>query len=132
MIIFQKQVIAINLPRGVATIHAQVTTSHERASVTKQEDRSTTVLLGTRETTKHVLLGPLCLALRELNEQVRNHRRDNVTRRDSVDADVVLAPFSGEVARKLDDGCLASVVSGANKALEYKLSDSCTSRIRKW
>lgn len=105
------------LPRGVTTVHAQVRASHERRGIGEQEDRCTTVLLGTRQTAKHILLGPLVAALRELNKQLLNHSGDDVTRGNSVDTDIVLAPFGSEVATKLDDGGLGGVVGGTDEAL---------------
>lgn len=106
-----------NLPCGVATVHAQVAASHETAGITEQENSGTTVLLGTRQTAEHVLLGPLVAALREINEQLLNHSRDDVARRDSVDTNVVRAPLSCQVPAKLDDGSLASIVGGTNETL---------------
>lgn len=101
----------------MTTVHAQVRASHERRGIRKEEDCCTTVLLGTRQTTEHVLFGPLIAALRELNKQLLNHGSDDVTRGDSVDTDIVLTPFGSEVATKLDDGSLGGVVGGTNKAL---------------
>jgi hypothetical protein len=101
----------------VATIHAEVATSHEAASIAKQEDCGATVLFWAGETAKHVLFGPLLTTLRELNKQVLNHGSDNVAWGDSVDANVIGTPFGSEVASKLDNCGLASVVCGANKTL---------------
>jgi hypothetical protein len=107
----------INLPCGVAAIHAQVTSSHEAASIAEKEDSGATVLFRPGETGKHVLLGPLVAAFGELDKQLLNHSGDNVARGDGVDADVVGAPFGSEVAGELDDSSFASVICGANKAL---------------
>lgn len=101
----------------MATIHAQVASSHETASIAKQKDSSATVLFRSGETTKHVLFGPLVAAFRVLDEQLLNHSGNNVTRGDGVDADVVGAPFGREVAGELEDSSLASIICGANKTL---------------
>lgn len=101
----------------MATIHAQVASSHEATSIAEQEDSSATVLFWSRETAKHVLFGPLVATFRELDEQLLNHSGNNVTRGDGVDADVVGAPFGSEVACELDDSSLASIICGANKTL---------------
>lgn len=101
----------------MATIHAQVASSHEAASIAEQEDSSATVLFRSGETTEHILFGPLVATFRELGEQLLNHSGNNVTWGDGVDADVVGAPFSSEVACKLEDSSLASVICGANKTL---------------
>ena len=101
----------------MATIHAQVASSHEAASITEQEDSSATVLFRSGETAKHVLFGPLVATFGELDEQLLNHSSNNVTRGDGVDADVICAPFGGEVACELEDSSLASVICGANKTL---------------
>lgn len=107
----------VELPSSVTTINAQVATSHKAASITEQEDSSTTVLLGTRQTAQHVLLGPLVASLGEVDEELLHHGGDDVARGDGVDTDVVLAPFGGEVAAELNDGCLAGVVGGADQSL---------------
>jgi hypothetical protein len=106
-----------HLPSGMPAIHAQVTSGHEAARITEQEDRSAAVLLRARQAAEHVLLGPLVTALRELDEQLLDHGGDDVAGRDGVDADVVLAPLGGEVAAQLDDGGLAGVVGGTNETL---------------
>lgn len=107
----------LHLPRSMATVNAQVTTSHEAASIAEQEDCSTTVLLRAGQTAQHVLLGPLVAALGELDEQLLDHLSDDVARGNGVDADVVLAPFSSQVAAQLDDGRFAGVVGGADQTL---------------
>lgn len=101
----------------MAAVHAQIAASHEAARVADQENRGTTVLSRTGQTTQHVLFGPLGAALRELEKQILDHLGDNVPRRDGVDADVVLAPFGGQVAAQLDDAGLGSVVRSADEAL---------------
>lgn len=101
----------------MATIHAEVTTSHEAASIAKQEDRGTTVLFRAGETTEHILLGPLLAALGELNEQLLNHSSNNIAWGDGVDADVVGSPFGSKIASKLENSGLAGVVGGANQSL---------------
>lgn len=107
----------------MATVHAQVATSHEAAGVAEQEDGCTTVLLWPGETTKHVLLRPLIAAIREVDEELLNHGSNDVSGRDGVDTNVVLAPLSGEVTAQLDDGGLTGVVGGANETLiELKVS----------
>lgn len=106
-----------SLPSGMATVNAQVAASHEAASIAEQEDGGTAVLLRAGQTAQHVLLGPLVAALGEVNEELLHHGGDDVAGGDGVDADVVLAPFGGEVAAELDDGCFARVVGGADEAL---------------
>lgn len=101
----------------MSTVNAQVTTSHEAASIAEQEDSRPAVLLRTGQTAQHVLLGPLVAALRELDEELLDHCGDDVAGGDGVDADVVLAPFGGEVAAELDDGGFAGVVCGTDEAL---------------
>lgn len=81
----------------MATVHAQVTPSHEAARITEQEHRGATVLLRAGKAAQHVLLGPLVAALGELDEQLFNHLGDDVARGNGVDADVVLAPLGGQV-----------------------------------
>ena len=82
----------------MATVNAQVTARHEAASIAEQEERGAAVLLWTRQTAQHVLLRPLVATLREVDEQLLDHGSDYVAWRDSVDANIVLAPFSGQVA----------------------------------
>ena len=102
----------------MATVHAQVATSHEAASITEQEDGCPAVLLRAGETAKHVFLWPLITAVGEVNEQLLYHRSDNVARRDGVDTNVVLPPLGGEIASELDDSSFAGIVGWANKTLE--------------
>lgn len=104
----------------MATVHAQITTSHETACIAEQEHRRTAVLLGTGQTAQHVLLGPLVAALGELDEQLLDHLRDDVARGNGVDADVVLAPFGSQVAAQLDDSGFTGVVGGADETLRKK------------
>lgn len=101
----------------MATIHSQVTSSHEAASIANQEDSGTTVLFRSGKTGKHVLLGPLVATFGKLEKELLNHGGDNVARGDGIHADVVGAPFRSEVAGELEDSCFASVICGANKTL---------------
>lgn len=111
----------VHLPRGVATIHAQVAASHEAAGIAEQEDRGATVLLWPGEAAQHVLLGPLVPAVGELDEQLLDHGGDDVAGGDGVDADVVGAPFGGEIAGELEDSGLAGIVCGTNQTLGEKV-----------
>lgn len=101
----------------MATIHAEIATSHEAACIAKQENSGATVLLRSGEAAKHVLLRPPFPTLGELDEQLLNHSGDNVARGDGVNSNVVGAPFGGEVASELNNSSLASIVGGANKTL---------------
>lgn len=105
------------LPSSMTTIHPQIASGHEAASITDQEDSGATVLLGTRQTAQHVLLRPLLAALRVLDKEFLDHLGDNIAGADGVDADVVLTPLGGQVAAQLEYGGLGSVVGGADEAL---------------
>jgi hypothetical protein len=98
-------------------VHAQIAAGHKAAGVADQENRSTTVLGRARQATQHVLLGPLGATLGKLDKQVLDHLGDNIARRNGVDADVVLAPFGGQVAAQLEDAGFGSVVGSADEAL---------------
>lgn len=106
----------------MATVHAQVATSHEAAGVAEQEHGGTAVLLRARQAAQHVLLGPLVAALGELDEELLDHSSHDVAGGDGVDTDVVLAPLGGEVAAQLDDSGLAGIVGGTNQTLRAKAS----------
>lgn len=110
----------LHLPRGMATVHAQVATSHEAARIAEQEHGGTAVLLRAGQTAQHVLLGPLVAALGELDEQLLDHLGDDVAWGNGVDADVVLAPLGSQVAAQLDDSGFAGVVGGADETLRKK------------
>ena len=110
-----------HLPSSVASIDSQIRAGHEAAGIADEEDASAAVLLGRAEAAEHVLGGPVGAALGELLEQLLDHGRDDVARRDGVDADAVRAPLGGQVAGELDDGGLAGVVGRADEAL-YGLS----------
>ena len=86
------------LPGCVTSVNAEITAGHEGAGVADEKDRSATVLLRGRQSTKHVLLGPLVAALGELHEQVLDHGGHDVAGGDGVDADSVLTPFHSEIA----------------------------------
>lgn len=101
----------------MATVNAQVAARHETAGIAEQEDGRAAVFFRAGQAAQHVLLGPLVAALGEVDEELLHHGRDDVAGRDGVDADVVLAPFGGEVAGELDDGCFAGVVGGTDQAL---------------
>lgn len=105
----------------MATVHAQITTSHETACIAEQEHCRTAVLLGTGQTAQHVLLGPLVAALGVLDEQLLDHLRDDVARGNGVDADVVLAPLGGQIPAQLDDSGFAGVVGGADETLREEV-----------
>lgn len=107
----------LQLPRSMATVHPQIASRHKAAGIADQKHSRATVFLGPRQATQHVLLGPFLAALGELHEQVLDHLRDDVAGADGVDADVVLAPFGGEVAAELDDGGFGGVVGWADEAL---------------
>lgn len=110
----------------MSTINPQIATRHKAACITKKEDSCTAVLVGRRQTTKHVLLGPFLTTFGELHEQVLHHGRHDVPRGDGVDADTVHAPFRGEVTGELEDGRFAGVVGRTDEALhavQNKVSD---------
>lgn len=83
------------LPRGVATVNAEIAASHEAAGIADQENSGPAVLLGLGETAKHVLLGPLVAALGVLDEQILDHLGHDVAGGDSVDADAIRTPLGG-------------------------------------
>ncbi len=94
----------------MATVDSQIRTRHEAARIAQEEHRRATVLVGVAETTEHVRIRPVLPPLRERVEEACRHGRDDVPRRDGVDADPVLAPFSGQVAGELDDSRLGRVI----------------------
>jgi hypothetical protein len=100
----------LSLPGSVATVNAQISTSHEAAGITDQKHTSATELVRQRQATEHVFLGPLLLAVGEVVEQVLQHLGHDVAGREGVDADAVGAPFGGEVASELDDGSFGGIV----------------------
>lgn len=94
----------------MSTVNSEVASRHEAASVTEQEYGSTAIFLGDTETLKHVLLGPLFLSLGVVVEQVQQHLSQDVSGRECVDADVILAPLSSQASGQLDNGSLGGVV----------------------
>ena len=64
----------------MTTVHAEVGTSHEAAAGAEEEDSCAPVLLWGGQTAKHVLLRPVLAALGVLDEQLFNHRGDDVAR----------------------------------------------------
>lgn len=106
----------------MTTVHAQVASGHEAASVAQKKDGGAPVLLRRGQASEHVLLGPLIAAIRELLEQLLYHGSDNIAGRDGVDTDVVLPPLRGKVTRKLNDSSFASVVGRAYETLCSRVS----------
>lgn len=113
------------LPGSVTAINADISTSHERRGVGDEEDSSTTELRRVRDAAKHVLASPLGLALGVDVEEVLKHLGLDVTGRDGVDTDTVLAPFSSKRATKLQDGGLGGIVN-----TRYELAMNKNMRLR--
>lgn len=98
-------------------VYPHIRPGHEAASITDQKHSRATVFFRRAEAAQHVLRRPVCPAVRILLEQLLDHGGDDVTWRDGVDADSVLAPFRREVARELEDAGFACVVGGTDQAL---------------
>lgn len=105
----------------MSAVNTEITPRHEAAGVAEQEYGSTAILLGDTESLKHVLLGPLLLSLGVIVKQVQQHLGQDVTGRECVDADTVLAPLGSQASGQLDNGSLGGVVC----------SLSCTGQIHK-
>ena len=110
-----------SLPRSMATIHSQIRPRHERTRITDQEHRRPSVLLRLRQTAQHVLRRPLFFSLWVLHEQFLHHCRHNVSGRDGVDANVVLAPFRRQVTCELHHTGFRRIVCRADEALARTL-----------
>lgn len=94
----------------MSTVNTKIASRHEAASVAEQEYGSTAIFLGDTESLKHVLLGPLFLSLGVVVEEVQQHLSQDVSRRECVDADAILAPLSSQASGKLDNGSLGGVI----------------------
>lgn len=94
----------------MTTVNAQVRSSHEAAGITDKEDGSTTELRRITDAAKHVLAGPLGLALGVDVEEVLEHLGLDVSGGEGVDTNAVLTPLGGQAARELEDGGLGGVV----------------------
>ena len=119
---FWFKLLLLSLPGSVATVNAQISTSHEAAGITDQKHTSATELVRQRQATEHVFLGPLLLAVGEVVEQVLQHLGHDVAGREGVDADAVSAPFGGEVASELDDGSFGGIVGTEIVLVSFRLS----------
>jgi len=80
-------------PRHMAPIHSQIRRRHEGARIRKQEDCCCSVLLGLAQPPEHILRRPISPPLGIPLEQFFNHGSYNVTRRDCVHPDPILAPL---------------------------------------
>lgn len=98
-------------------INPHITPCHKATRITEQKHRRTTVLARTGQTAEHVILGPGLATLGILDEELLHHGGDDVAGRNGVAADLVGAPFHGEVAGELEDAGFAGVVGGADEAL---------------
>lgn len=94
----------------MSTVDTEITSRHEAASIAEQKYGSTAIFLGDAESLKHVLLGPLLLSLRVVVKQVQQHLGQDITRRESVDADAILAPLGSQASGQLDNSSLGGVV----------------------
>lgn len=65
-------------PRAMSTIHAQVASRHEAASIAQQEHRSPTVLIGVAQSPQHVVLRPFNLPLRVRLKERLDHGGNDV------------------------------------------------------
>lgn len=102
------------LPSSVTSVNADIRTSHEAAGIAHEEDGRATELGRVADAAKHVLAGPLGLALGVYVKQVLQHFGLDVAGRQGVDADAVLAPFSSQAAGELQNGRLGGVVDTGN------------------
>ena len=107
----------------MSAVHPQVTPRHKAAGIAEEEDSSAAVFARLGKAAEHVVLGPLVTTLRELVEEHLDHSGHNVAGGDGVDADVVLAPFGGEVATELEDCCFAGIVCGTKQSLTSQFTD---------
>ena len=73
-------------------------TGHKTTRITNQKCCRPSVLLRFAQPTKHILLRPFGLPLGEFFKERFDHGSYDVTGRDGVDSDAVLAPLGGEVA----------------------------------
>ncbi|EPE03446.1 ribosome assembly protein [Ophiostoma piceae UAMH 11346] len=80
------------------------------------KDGSAAVFFGFAEAAEHVAVGPVGTPLWVLIKQRLGHGRDNVARRDGVDADAVLAPLRRQVAAELQHRRLGRIVCRADEA----------------
>lgn len=94
----------------MSTVNTEITSRHEAAGVTEQEHGSTAIFLGNTESLKHVLLGPLLFSLRVIIEQIQQHLSQDVTRRECVNANAILAPLGSQASGQLDNGSLGGVI----------------------
>lgn len=94
----------------MSTIDTEITSRHEAAGIAEQEYGSTAIFLGDTESLKHVLLGPLLFSLGVVVEQVQQHLSQDVTRRECVNTDTILAPLGSQASGQLDNGSLGGVI----------------------
>ena len=106
------------LPRGVAAVHDEVTTSHKGAGVAEEEEAGALELGSLSQSAHHVLALPGLAQAGDLLEVAADHGGEDVAGADAVDADATGAvgadgsPLHREAARELDDGGLGRVVHG--------------------
>ena len=105
------------LPRRVSTIDPQVRCRHKAARIANEEHCSASILLWHTQLSQHVLRGPIPLSLRILLKQGFYHGSLDISRRNGINSNTVMAPFGGEVACQLHYGSFAGVVGGTDKTL---------------
>lgn len=91
-------------------VNSQISSSHEAAGVAKEENCSPTVFLGITQPLQHVRIRPCSLPFRKCLEKTGSHSRDDITWREGVDANSVLAPFCGKVPGQLDYSRLGGII----------------------
>lgn len=84
--------------------------STKSRSVRSQPGDDTSQLVNSTQAAERVRIGPLLAEFRVEIEDCCCHLGVDMTRRDSIDADLQVAKFAGEGAGHLEDGGFASVV----------------------
>lgn len=101
----------------MTTINDHRAPCHKTTRITEREERRTPELLRTREPTEHILRLPGRPRSRILLKHLLNHRRDDMSRTETINPDPLPPPFHRQRPRKLDDSRLGRVVHGRGHAL---------------
>lgn len=104
-------------PSAMAAIDPQVRARHKTTRIADQKHGSTPVLLRLTQSPQHILFRPLSLPLRKFIEERLDHSRHNVTGRNGIYPDAIVAPFCGKISPELKDGGFGGVISGADESL---------------
>lgn len=101
----------------MTTINDHRAACHKATGITEREERRAPELLRAREPTEHILRLPDSFGRRILLKHLLDHRREDVSRAETINPDPLPSPLHRQGPRELDHSRLGRVVHGRGHAL---------------